>query len=121
MKLKNVLIVVEDIEKSKKFYSELFGLKVIRDYEDSVILMEGLVLKERTSWQEIISRSVIRENNSSELYFEERNIDEFKERLDAFYPEVTYVNELMTNAARQRVLRFYDYDGNLIEVAAPIV
>ena len=41
MKLKNVLIVVKDIEKSKKFYHDLFGLDVILDNEGNVILTEG--------------------------------------------------------------------------------
>ena len=30
MKLKNILIVVKDIEKSKQFYHDLFGLQVLR-------------------------------------------------------------------------------------------
>ena len=29
MKLKNVLLVVDDIEKSRQFYQELFGLQVV--------------------------------------------------------------------------------------------
>lgn len=44
MKLKNVLIVVEDIEKSKQFYHDLFGLETVLDYEGNMILTEGLVL-----------------------------------------------------------------------------
>ena len=31
MKLKNVLIVVKDIERSKKFYRDLFGLEMVLD------------------------------------------------------------------------------------------
>lgn len=31
MKLKNILIVVSDLEKSKAFYKALFGLEVISD------------------------------------------------------------------------------------------
>lgn len=31
MKLKNILIVVKDIEKSKQFYHDLFGLNVVLD------------------------------------------------------------------------------------------
>ena len=31
MRLRNILIVVEDIEKSKKFYHDLFGLDTILD------------------------------------------------------------------------------------------
>ena len=46
MKLKNIVIVVKDIEKSKQFYIELFGLDVILDQEGNVILTEGLVLQE---------------------------------------------------------------------------
>ena len=57
MRLRNILIVVEDIEKSKKFYHDLFGLDVILDNEGNVILTEGLVLQEkqfgRTFWKEI--------------------------------------------------------------------
>lgn len=33
MKLKNIVIVVKDIESSKQFYKELFGLDVILDQE----------------------------------------------------------------------------------------
>ena len=31
MRLKNVLIVVKNIERSKKFYHDLFGLEVVLD------------------------------------------------------------------------------------------
>ena len=41
--LKNVLIVVDDIEKSIEFYRDLFGLQVILKNEGNVILSEGLV------------------------------------------------------------------------------
>ena len=44
MKLRNVLIIVKDIEKSKKFYHDLFGLDTILDNDGNAILTEGLVL-----------------------------------------------------------------------------
>ena len=44
--LKNVLIVVDDIEKSIEFYRDLFGLQVILKNEGNVILSEGLVLQD---------------------------------------------------------------------------
>lgn len=47
MKLKNVLIVVEDIEKSIAFYQDLFGLSVILDNDGNVIMTEGLVLQDK--------------------------------------------------------------------------
>ena len=36
MKLRNILIVVEDIEKSKQFYHDLFGLDMILDNDGAV-------------------------------------------------------------------------------------
>lgn len=46
MKLKNVLIVVKDIERSKQFYHNLFGLNMVLDNDGNMILTEGLVLQE---------------------------------------------------------------------------
>ena len=54
MRLKNVLIVVNDIEKSKKFYKDLFGLDVILDNDGYVILTEGLVLQDAKVWKEFM-------------------------------------------------------------------
>lgn len=46
MKLRNVLIVVKDIEKSIKFYHDLFNLNTVLDQGGNVILTEGLVLQD---------------------------------------------------------------------------
>ena len=47
MKLKNILIVVDDIERSKQFYHDLFGLDMVLDNDGNMILTEGLVLQEK--------------------------------------------------------------------------
>lgn len=124
MKLKNVLIVVKDIERSIAFYKQLFGLDVILDNDGNVVLTEGLALQDAEIWKRFTGKEIIPENNASELYFEEKNIEEFIERLER-YGEATgepvrYVNRLMTHSWGQRVVRFYDPDGNLIEVGTPM-
>ena len=120
MKLKNVLIVVKDIEKSRQFYHELFGLELVLDNDGNMILTEGLVLQEEKYWREFLGREIIPENNAGELYFEENDIEAFVEKLERLYPEVKYVNRLMTHSWGQRVVRFYDLDGNLIEVGTGV-
>lgn len=119
MKLKNILIVVKDIEQSKKFYHDLFGLNVILDNDGNVILTEGLVLQEESIWKEFIGKEIIYKNNSCELYFEESDIEAFIEKLERLYPSIQYVNRLMAHSWGQKVSRFYDLDGNLIEVGTP--
>lgn len=69
MKLKNVLIVVNDIEKSIAFYRDLFGLQVVVDNDGNVIMTEGLVLQDAKIWQQFTEKEVVQKNNATELYF----------------------------------------------------
>ena len=120
MKLRNILIVVKDIEKSKKFYHDLFGLDMVLDNDGNMILTEGLVLQDEKIWREFLGKDITYENNSCELYFEERDIVAFVEKLERLYPDIKYVNKLMEHSWGQKVVRFYDLDGNLIEVGTPV-
>ena len=120
MKLKNVLIVVKDIERSRQFYHDLFGLETILDNDGNMILTDGLVLQEEKYWKEFLGKEILPESNSCELYFEEADIEGFVERLESCYPKVKYVNRLMVHSWGQKVIRFYDPDGNLIEVGTPM-
>ena len=120
MKLKNVLIVVKDIEKSRKFYHDLFGIDLVLDNDGNMILTEGLVLQDEKIWESFLDRDIVPKSNSCELYFEEQDIESFVEKLEKLYPDIEYVNRLMTHSWGQRVIRFYDLDGNLIEVGTPM-
>ena len=119
MKLKNILIVVKDIEKSKQFYHDLFGLDTVVNNDGNMILKEGLVLQDEKIWKNFLGKDVILQSNSCELYFEEPNMEAFVEKLEKLYPDIQYVNRLMTHSWGQKVVRFYDLDGNLIEVGTP--
>ena len=120
MKLKNILIVVKDIEKSRKFYHDLFGIDLVLDNDGNMILTEGLVLQDEKIWKKFLDRDIVPKNNACELYFEEQDIEAFIEKLERLYPTIEYVNPLMTYSWGQRVIRFYDLDGNLIEVGTPV-
>ena len=119
MKLKNVLIVVKDIEKSRKFYHDLFGIDLVLDNDGNMILTEGLVLQDEKIWKRFLDRDIVPKSNSCELYFEEQDIESFIKKLERLYPTIEYVNHLMKHSWGQRVIRFYDLDGNLIEVGTP--
>ncbi|MCI8292097.1 MAG: glyoxalase [Hespellia sp.] len=120
MRLKNALIVVSDIERSIAFYRELFGLQIVLNNDGNVIMTEGLVLQEKSIWEQFIGRDVIPENNASELYFEESNLEAFAARLEGYHEPIRYVNRWMEHSWGQKVIRLYDPDGNLIEVGTPM-
>lgn len=54
------------------------------------------------------------------MYFEERNLETLVQKLEKLYPSIKYVNKLMPHSWGKNVIRFYDPDGNLIEVGTPI-
>jgi len=64
MKLKNILIVVKDIEKSKQFYHDLFGLDMILDNDGNMILTEGLVFQDEKIWKKFLEKDIIPKSNS---------------------------------------------------------
>ena len=89
MKLKNILIVVKDIEKSRKFYHDLFGIELVHDNDGNMILTEGLVLQDEKIWRSFLDRDIIPKSNSCELYFEEQDIEAFVEKLEKLsYDEI---------------------------------
>ena len=120
MKYKGTLIVVKDCKKALNFYSDVFGFQLIKDNEGNMELTDNLYLQESGYWEAFIGTKTIPNNNHSELYFEESDIEQFVNKLEKLYPEIEYVNRLMTHSWGQKVVRFYDLDGNLIEVGTPV-
>ncbi len=115
MKYVSTLIAVKDMEISKRFYHGVLGLEVVSDFGANVTLTGGISLQTLDTWKEFIGgKSVTLCNNAAELYFEETDIDAFAERLRGFDTE--YVHNIKEHGWGQRVVRFYDPDGHIIEV-----
>ncbi len=116
MKYIGTLIAVKDIEKSKQFYHDVLGLEVIADFGANVTLTGGVVLQTLETWQSFIhTDDVTLKNNAGELYFETEDMDVFCKHLESF--DICYVHELREHPWGQRVIRFYDLDGHIIEAA----
>ena len=120
MKLKNVLIVVHDMDRAIRFYREIFGLQVILNQDGNVIMTEGLVLQDAKLWKQFLGRELIPRNHMVELYFEESDLEGLVKKLKESDFDIEYVTELMELGWGQKVVQFYDLDGNLIEVRTPM-
>jgi catechol 2,3-dioxygenase-like lactoylglutathione lyase family enzyme len=118
MKFKNLMLVVTDIEKSKKFYKEVLGLRTIMDFGANVTLTGGVSLQTKESWAEFIQKEIDEINfcgNDAELYFEEDEFDSFIEKLNSI-ENIDYIHSVFEHRWGQRVIRFYDLDKHIIEV-----
>ncbi|MEA4853829.1 MAG: VOC family protein [Christensenella sp.] len=118
MKYKCPLIAVADIQCSKAFYRDVLGLRVVSDFGENVVLTGGLALQTIESWcgfLELPASNIHLDGKDHELYFEENDFDGFLKRLSQIH-SIRYVHPPKRHNWGQRVVRFYDPDGHIIEV-----
>ena len=115
MKLKNPMLVVNDIDQSVDFYKKVFGFHVIMDFGANKTLTGGLALQTAETYKEFIgTKEISFGGNDFEIYFEEDDFDKFADRLKEC--DVEYVHPVKEHSWGQRVVRFYDPDRHIIEV-----
>lgn len=122
MKFKNPMLVVSDIEKSRKFYKEVLGLNTVLDLGTNITLSGGIILQAIDSWADLILKEIDEINysgNDVELYFEEDFFDDFIDRLKLI-ENIDYIHPVLEHRWGQRVVRFYDLDKHIIEVGENI-
>lgn len=118
MKYQSTLIAVRDIERSRNLYCGLLGMGVTSDLGANITLSDRISLQTMETWKNFIRRGeneIMCRSNAVELYFEEEDMDAFLERLSET-PDIQYVHHPLEHAWGQRVVRFYDPDGHMIEV-----
>lgn len=119
MQFKGTLIVVTDMERSKKFYHDVLNMKVVNDFGANVELEHGLFLQEKETWAKFINNKEVHfQHHAGELYFEEQDFDSFLKKMEAM--AIVYVHQPLEHPWGQRVVRFYDPDQHIIEVGEEI-
>ena len=76
----------------------------------------GLALQQDFDWLvDLPKEKVLKKSNNAEIVFEEQDFDGFLNKLEE-YPDIEYLGEVIEHSWGQRVIRFYDLDGHIIEV-----
>ena len=116
MKYTCMLISVADINAARNFYEDLFRLEVFQDYGRNIAFTCGLALQQDFDWLvNLPKEKVLNKSNNAEIVFEEQDFDGFLNKLKE-YPDIEYLGEVLEHSWGQRVIRFYDLDGHIIEV-----
>lgn len=119
MKYCGSLYVVTDSERTKKFYKEILGLRVITDFGANFVMTGGVSFQTLDSWEDFIEKSaddVCLAAHNGELYFESEDLDAFIKVLEA-RDDIEYVHRLKTHDWGQRGIRIYDPDHHIIEIS----
>ncbi len=115
MKYKGSLVVVEDITRSRLLYETILKQKVIADYGEDITFEGGFVLHKKDHYRKLIDeKAITAQSNSFELYFEDDDLEIIEKVL--IKNKFEFVHELREQPWRQKVLRFYDYDKNIVEI-----
>lgn len=117
MKFCATLIAVQDMDKSLKFYKDLFNQDVIMDLGKNKTLTCGLVLQQDLDSIAGFKADTMKfRSNTMELYFETEDFDGFIRLLDS-YPQVERLHEPRMFEWLQRGIHIFDPDGHLIEIS----
>ena len=121
MKFHSPMIIVADIENSKRFYTEVLNEVISLDL-GTYVVMSGFSMMARETWNEQTKDSLVPDKNTAhcfELYFEEGKFDDFVTKLQS-YAQVKKFQPLTEAPWGQRTIRFLDPDNNVIEVSEPM-
>jgi hypothetical protein len=134
MKIKYIcpLITAQDIGKSRKFYENILDQEVEIDHGANVSFKGGFAIHDAEHYRKLLGYPFLRdpllnesstinnnlEKNFMELYFESEYLDDVQKKLESV--NCRFLHKIMEQPWGQRVMRFYDPDGYIIEVGEPL-
>jgi catechol 2,3-dioxygenase-like lactoylglutathione lyase family enzyme len=119
----NCLVFVADMERSRSFYRHVLGLPNIEDHGSVVVFADGFAIHDGAELYQRVhgtpptgARPWGRDNLV--LYLEAASIDEAYRELSH---HVDVIHPVREEPWGQRVFRFRDPDGHVIELGEPLV
>jgi catechol 2,3-dioxygenase-like lactoylglutathione lyase family enzyme len=117
MKPNTAIVIVSDMDISRRFYEQVLGQRVVLDLGANIAFDGSVSLLTRNVWAEFIGKpaeEITLRSHNFELYFERDDFDAFVAHFRTF--DIECVHDVIEHAWGQRVIRFYDPDGHVIEV-----
>lgn len=116
MKYQGTLIAVSNMEKAKHFYENVMEQKVIMDLGVHVSFERGLSLQLNYAELVGVDLQMKTQPNNFQLYFEVENLDAWQNKISTI-EGIVFIHTAKEYPWGQRVIRFYDYDQHIVEIA----
>jgi catechol 2,3-dioxygenase-like lactoylglutathione lyase family enzyme len=108
-------VVVNDIARARDFYERILKQTVVTDFGENIAFKGGFAIHQKDHFKNLIMNNPIQHrSNNFELYFEYDQIDEIVILLKN--ENIEFIHEIIEQPWKQRVIRFYDHDKNIIEI-----
>ena len=119
LKYQSSVLFVKDIEVSKEFYRDILGQEIGLDLGINIGFKCGIAIWQKDKANEIIFKNPNidlsdNSNKNLELYFESDKIIDTEKELEVF--GVRFIHKIHKEPWQQLTMRFYDPDGNVIQV-----
>jgi len=113
------LIAVADIQKSRAFYEKVLGQSVKWDFGQNVTFHGDFAIHLQEHFLGLLENAAGKptaaaKSNNFELYFETDALEPLRDRLAN--AGIEFIHDLREQPWGQRVMRFYDPDGHIVEV-----
>jgi catechol 2,3-dioxygenase-like lactoylglutathione lyase family enzyme len=119
MKYMGVLIVVEDIARSRHFYEHVLEQRVQIDFGPNVSFEGGFAIHLKSHYQGLLGSAdtypIGSRSHAMELYFETEKLEAISTTLKQIQTE--FLHDVCEQPWGQQVLRMYDPDGHIVEIA----
>ncbi len=91
------------------------GQSVKTDFGENVTFHGDFAIHQKSHFKDLINQNPISsKSNNFELYFETDELEVIVSRLKEI--KIEFVHEIAEQPWRQQVVRFYDYDFNIVEI-----
>lgn len=117
------VLFVADMPAARRFYEEVLGQQVLMDHGPNVGYKGGFALWQQDHAGQMVfggkaPEAVPAKKLAAELYFETAELDEVFTKLKE--TGVDFIHAMVEQPWGQRVTRFYDPDGHIIEIGEPM-
>ena len=120
-KYNGAVFFVDNVEKSKKFYTDILGQEIEMDFGRCVGFIGGFSIWERSYAYKMMGlkeEGTSTNKKDAELYFEIEDLDTLFAKLKR--EKIKFVHDIIEQPWAQRCFRIYDPDNHIIEFAKPM-
>ncbi len=116
------VVFVKDIELSKRFYTNILGLKIIEEHAVFILFEMHFSIHQAKALTETIygsapDSSELQGKGNILLYFEVDDIESFFSQIE---DNIDLIHPIVRQYWGQRVFRLHDPDGHIIEIGEPM-